>query len=207
MHPEGLYPIIDTMYVKPNGIEGTASAILGAGVEVIQLRAKLLSTKEYISLARLLRTLANQHKALFIVNDRVDIALVSNADGVHLGQDDMPVSEARTLLGHEKIIGLSTHNLKEVEEANALSPDYISFGPIFPTRTKKNAQPAVGIKGLIEAKKRTNIPIVAIGGIPEKDCPALIKAGATAISMVSEILLAPDIAAKALSVMKKIARS
>jgi thiamine-phosphate pyrophosphorylase len=135
-----------------------------------------------------------------VVNDRADIAMLAGADGVHLGQEDLPAETVRGLIGKNKIIGLSTHNLKEAIEADMLAKkgviDYISYGPVFPTKTKVDARPTVGIEGLREAKKFVTAPLVAIGGITEETLFETILAGADAVSIVSDILTAKDIRSK-----------
>ncbi|MBI5809733.1 MAG: thiamine phosphate synthase [Deltaproteobacteria bacterium] len=163
----GLYAIIDASIIKPDGMEKTAHAVLEGGARIIQLRAKDFGGGAMLKAARLLRGLTSRYGALFIVNDRVDIALISGASGVHLGSDDIPAKDARALLGTTSIIGLSTHNLKEVEAAAGQGADYISFGPVFSTETKKDAQSPKGIEALKDAVRATRLPVVAIGGIGE----------------------------------------
>jgi len=139
----------------------------------------------------------------------VDIALLTDADGVHLGQDDLPVKEARRLLGNNKIIGYSTHNLREALEAVRLPVDYISFGPIFPTKTKEDAQTPKGLKLLSEVRKAVEIPIVAIGGITETNMAHVLKEGVEGVAMISEILTVKDISQKinrVIATAKKIKR-
>jgi len=191
-----LYPIIDSFLTLAADIEKTATDIMDGGAKILQLRAKKLSSKEFLETARIIRKITKDRGAVFIVNDRVDIALMTDADGVHLGQDDLPVREARRLLGNDKIIGYSTHNMREARVAKKLPVDYISFGPIFPTKTKKDAQMPKGIKGFSEVRKAVNIPIVAIGGITETNLIYVLKEGADSAAMISEILTEKDISKK-----------
>lgn len=191
-----LYPIIDSFLTPAADIEKTATDIMDGGAKILQLRAKKLSSKEFLETARIIRKITKDRGAVFIVNDRVDIALMTDADGVHLGQDDLPVREARRLLGNDKIIGYSTHNMREARVAKKLPVDYISFGPIFPTKTKEDAQTPKGIKGLSEVRKAVNIPIVAIGGITETNLIYVLKEGADSAAMISEILTEKDISKK-----------
>lgn len=191
-----LYPIIDSFLTPAADIEKTATDIMDGGAKILQLRAKKLSSKEFLETARIIRKITKDRGAVFIVNDRVDIALMTDADGVHLGQDDLPVREARRLLGNDKIIGYSTHNMREARVAKKLPVDYISFGPIFPTETKEDAQTPKGIKGLSEVRKAVNIPIVAIGGITETNLIYVLKEGADSAAMISEILTVKDISKK-----------
>lgn len=191
-----IYPIIDSSLVTPDNIEKTAEAIIDGGAKILQLRAKSLSSREFLETARIIRKITKDKGTVFIVNDRVDIALLADADGVHLGQNDLPVKEARRLLGNNKIIGYSTHNLREALEAVRLPVDYISFGPIFPTKTKEDAQMPKGLKGLSEVRKAVEIPIVAIGGITETNMAHVLKEGVESVAMISEILTSLDISKK-----------
>jgi len=174
-----------------------ALALAAGGAKIIQLRAKGFSSKEFLEAARTVRKMTRDKDIIFIINDRVDIAMMADTDGVHLGQDDLPVKEARRLLGSNKIIGWSTHNIREAVEAGRLPVDYISFGPIFSTKTKLDAQTPKGIKGLAEVRKAVDIPIVAIGGITETDMPHVFRQGADSAAMISEILTSGDISKKA----------
>lgn len=193
----GLYGILDTSLVPPERAAEVAGQLLESGITVLQLRAKGLGSGEFLRLARRLRELASAQGVLFIVNDRVDIALASEADGVHLGQDDIPVEEARSLLGRDKIIGFSTHNPAQAREARATTADYISFGPIFATTTKKNADPPLGLKALKEARGELKRPLVAIGGINEETLPHVLACGVQSVAIISCILKSQDPGQKA----------
>jgi len=164
-----------------------AKRAIHAGVRIIQLREKEMSKKELCKEALIIRNLTLKHNATFIINDYVDIALVANADGVHLGQDDMPVKEARKVIGRYKIIGVSTHTLRQAIDAQNSGADYIGFGPVFKTKTKDAGKPK-GIKYLIEIKKHIKIPVVAIGGITSENALAVLNRGAEAIAVISDIL-------------------
>jgi len=204
-----IYPIIDSSIVTLDNIGKTAEAIIDGGAKILQLRAKSLSSKEFLETARIIRKITKDKGTVFIVNDRVDIALLTDADGVHLGQGDLPVKEARRLLGNNKIIGYSTHNLREALEAVRLPVDYISFGPIFPTKTKEDAQTPKGLKLLSEVRKAVVIPIVAIGGITETNMFHVLKEGVESVAMISEILTVKDISQKinrVIATAKKIKR-
>lgn len=200
----GFYPIVDTAFLKPGELSLFASFLLKGGASVIQLRAKGLGGGEMLKAAREIKGLASFYGAAFIVNDRVDIALLSGADGVHLGQDDMAPHEARKALGPDAIIGLSTHNTDEAKEARSLGADYVSFGPVFATSTKKDAEAPKGLSALKEARRATPLPIVAIGGITEENMGKVNEAGPTAIAMISEVLLSDDPEKKAFSIVSKI---
>ena len=162
-----IYVITDERFLNVFNIyEAVERAILG-GAKVVQYRAKKKTTKEMLEEALLVREATRHHDALFIVNDRLDLALAAEADGVHLGQDDLPVEYAKEIAGENFIVGLSTHNLEQVEEANRKKEfiDYIGFGPVFPTTTKENPDPVVGVENLCRAVEISELPVVAIGGI------------------------------------------
>ena len=155
--------------------------VLSSGVRCIQYREKDKSRRDIYREALILRKLTNEFGAVFIVNDYTDIVLAVNADGVHLGQDDLPLKEARKILGKEKIIGISTHSIEEAIAAEAGGADYIGFGPIFHTATKDAGKPK-GIAALREIKKLIKIPVVAIGGIKTENLKSVIDADAAAVS-------------------------
>ena len=129
---------------------------------------------------------------MFIINDRCDVALAVGADGVHLGQEDLPVAEARALMGPQRIIGISTHTLAQALEAEAQGADYLGFGPIFSTATKSNPEPVVGIERLREVRARVRLPIVAIGGINAGNIRMVADAGSDAPAVLSAVIAAPD---------------
>ncbi len=164
-----------------------------AGVRLFQYRDKQATMKEAYAQALALRQAATAVGATLLINDRCDLALAVKADGVHLGQEDLPLADARQLLGPEKIIGLSTHNPEQVREAVALQPDYIGFGPIFSTATKADHDPVVGVEGLRAARAITSLPIFAIGGIAPQHVAELMAAGANGVAVISAILKAPDL--------------
>lgn len=199
----GLYAIIDSSYLKIDEMEKAAIKILGGGAKIIQLRAKDFGSKDMLEAAIFLKAAAQKYDALFIMNDRIDIAMLSGADGVHLGQDDIPVAEARKLLGN-KIIGISTHDPKEAMEAEAQGADYISFGPIFATKTKKDAQTPRGIEYLKEIRNAVTLPIAAIGGITEGNMKEALQAGADSVAIISDILTNADLKAKTASIIRHI---
>jgi thiamine-phosphate pyrophosphorylase len=149
--------------------------------------------KEAYSEALALRNIATELGVTFIVNDRCDLALAVAADGVHLGQTDLPLSYARTILGPDRLIGLSTHTIAQVEEANRLKPDYIGFGPIFTPGSKADHDPVVGLHGLRVARLHTGLPTFAIGGITAGHVGDVLQAGANGVAVVSAILKAPEI--------------
>jgi thiamine-phosphate pyrophosphorylase len=151
--------------------------------------------KEAYAQALALRQAATEAGAMFIVNDRCDLAMAVDADGVHLGQEDLPITYARRVLGPGKIIGLSTHMATQVREAEVLKPDYIGFGPLFKTSTKSDHDPVVGLEGLRAARELTTLPIFAIGGITADSVGEIVVAGADGVAVISAILKAPDLGA------------
>ncbi|MCK5236724.1 MAG: thiamine phosphate synthase [Deltaproteobacteria bacterium] len=193
---KGLYPIMDLGLLGEGDVYDSTCRILEGGVGIIQLRAKQAGSKEMLEAATKMRRATESFKAVFIVNDRVDVAMLSGADGIHIGDSDLPPEDARELIGKEKLIGFSTHTKEEAQRAEMLiSPgiiDYISFGPIFTTQTKPDAREAVGVATLKEVCSFTDVPVVAIGGITEDKIKEVMSAGPDSIAMISEIMKAHD---------------
>ena len=186
-----LYAITDLKAENPQILEQIKGALRG-GVDMVQLRSKTLSDHALFKLGEKMRMLTRQMKKLFIVNDRVDLALLLDADGVHLGQDDLSIASARRILGKNgKIIGRSTHSLKQAMKAEREGADYIGFGPIFGTPTKPTYQP-IGLKPIHQVMKRVRIPVVCIGGIERSNIDKVINAGAQRIAVVRAIFSTAD---------------
>lgn len=164
-----------------------ARRALAAGVRTIQLREKHMSRKDIYREAAAIRDISHKYNAAFIVNDYIDIAMAVNADGVHLGQEDMPLEDARRIMGRRKIIGVSTHSLKQAVRAESEGADYIAFGPVFNTTTKDAGRPK-GIKSLRSVRKHICIPVVAIGGISWENVKEVLDAGADAAAVASAVL-------------------
>lgn len=186
---KGLYAIVDYELLRDRIYEGTQQ-IITAGVKIIQFRAKNLTDKELVNHALKLRNLTQN--ITFIINDRIDIALMVEADGVHLGQDDIPIVLARKLL-KDKIIGISTHNLEQAIKSNKEEIDYLAIGPIYQTTTKRKAISPIGIEIIQEIKKIVSIPVIAIGGINEKNIDEVIKAGADGVAIASGLVKEKDV--------------
>lgn len=203
----GLYAIADTACIPIEDIPAAAGLIIKAGCKLIQLRAKGVSDAEFLRAAQDVRSLTSASGAIFIVNDSIDIALKSAADGLHVGQSDIDLTQARAALGEDAIIGVSTHNTQEATEAEAGGADYISFGPIFPTRTKPDADRPKGTTALTEIRKTVSLPIVAIGGITEENAPAVMRSGADACAIISDILYLKDISSKTVAIIAALSRS
>jgi thiamine-phosphate pyrophosphorylase len=181
-----LYLITDTSLAGMCHTEIVRQAV-AAGIKTVQLREKQMTKKALYTEALFVRKVTLQHHATFIINDYADIALAVNADGVHLGQEDMPVDRARKILGKRKIIGVSTHSLKQALEAEKAGADYIGFGPLFATSTKDAGTPR-GLRRLKEVRRQIGIPIVAIGGINRKNIASVLAAGADAAAVMSAVL-------------------
>ncbi|MEN8207701.1 MAG: thiamine phosphate synthase [Candidatus Fermentibacteria bacterium] len=195
MTPEQLsvYLVTDPVLCGSRGVEETCRLALEAGVRAVQLRDKNASTRELIRLAVILQHLCARYEALFIVNDRVDVAMAAGADGVHLGQDDMPVALARKLLGTDAVIGSSVRSPAEAESAWREGADYIAANLVFPTDTKTDLGEPLGIGAVPELKKATPLPLVAIGGINPSNAGIVRRAGADGIAVVSAIMAAEDV--------------
>ena len=168
------------------------SAALDAGCRIVQYREKEKSTAAMIEEALVLKELC-QGRAIFLVNDRVDVALAVDADGVHIGQDDMPFMTARRLLGEEKVIGLTVHDLAEAQAAQAMGADYIGLSPIYSTTTKKDAGTGQGPELIRKVKPEMGIPVVVIGGIRKEHVPELMQAGADSVVAISAVLCAEEV--------------
>jgi thiamine-phosphate pyrophosphorylase len=186
----GIYAVIDVAFLKGRNLTAVAGGIIRGGVKIIQLRDKERRVKDFLASALELRELCNKHEALFIVNDSLEIALASEADGLHIGQDDLPVSAARRLLPIDKILGVSARTPEEAKTAKAEGADYLGVGAIFPTTTKQSG--AIGLDMLKQIRRSVDIPLVAIGGINQSNVKSVIKAGADASAVISAIMSAED---------------
>jgi thiamine-phosphate pyrophosphorylase len=186
-----LYPITDE---KMSGLSHAeqVSCLAQGGAKLIQLREKEMSPREFYESARAALEVARTYSVRLIINDRVDLALALNADGVHLGQDDLPPAAARELLGPHALIGYSTHNLEQATEAAHLPINYLALGPIFPTASKQNPDPVVGpdLLRLIRARV-PHLPLVAIGGITRENARAALNAGADSVAVIAALLSPP----------------
>jgi thiamine-phosphate pyrophosphorylase len=187
-----LHVLTDTaLQARFSHVALTEMAIAG-GADTIQFRQKEGSTREMIEIAREMKKRCADAGVMFIVNDRLDVALASESDGVHLGQDDFPIPLARELLGPSRIIGGSAATLEEAEKCVADGADYIGFGPVFPTDSKYDAGPVSGLEILRKAVEDYPLPIVAIGGISAENTPAAIRSGAHGIAVISAVCCQDD---------------
>lgn len=186
----GFYFITDASLSR-SGVLADVKSALSAGVKIIQYRGKNTSGRLMYVQALAIRRLCK--KAVFIVNDRVDIALAVSADGVHLGQDDLPIEAARRILGPQKIVGFTAHNLQEALSANRKGADYIGVAPVFATKTKLDAGRPCGVDLIRKVKKALSIPVVAIGGINLANAPLVIEAGADALCAIGATVASKNV--------------
>ena len=207
-----LYAIIDAALLKKTSELSFVEMMAESGVELLQYRNKRASSRELFeasqSISATLSRLAKpgSYKPSFIVNDRADIAVLANAQGVHVGQQDLNVEEARAIVGPDNLVGVSTHSLEQLEAADKTSADYIAFGPIFPTSSKENPDPVVGLHLLREARQRTRKPIVAIGGITLERAAEVFRAGADSLAVARDLIVSENPAARAQFFLKEAAR-
>ena len=174
-----------------------ARELLSAGVRLIQFRDKRGSSRQLYETCVELKALLRDSGCSLVVNDRADVARAMDAEGVHLGQDDLPVEMARRVLGPDKWIGFSTHSIDQVVEADRTTADYLAFGPIFPTASKENPDPVVGLEGLRQARRATGKPLVAIGGVTLQNAREVLAAGADSLAVIGDLLNAPDLRGRA----------
>lgn len=191
-----IYAITDDGLSLGRPVLDVAKALLDSGIKILQYREKDKKAGQMLADCLALRRMTREAGACFIVNDHVDIALLCEADGVHVGQEDLPVGAVRRLVGHEMIIGLSTHNPEQARAAVAAGADYIGVGPIYPTQTKKDVCAAVTLDYLDWVVANLTIPFVAIGGIKRHNIHDVTAHGARCCALVSELVGAPDIAAR-----------
>jgi len=191
-----LYVILDAALLTHPEIE-MAQSLAQAGVRLLQYRNKQASARELFEKSRELAEELLPRQVTFIVNDRADVAALAGASGVHVGQDDLGVPAARGLVGQAGLVGVSTHNLEQFSAAAATSADYIALGPVFETASKVNTDTVVGLEMIRAARRLTDKPIVAIGGITLERAADVISAGADAVAVISDILRAADPAKRA----------
>ncbi|WP_422877893.1 thiamine phosphate synthase [Ktedonosporobacter rubrisoli] len=192
-----LHVLTDRDWSRGRDMLTVAEAAIEGGATVIQLRDKVASTRKLVEEGLVLRELTRRRGVLLIVNDRIDVALAVDADGAHVGQDDMPAHLARRLLGPERILGVSAGNLEEARAAVEAGADYLGIGPIYPTRGKLDAGVPVGTQFVLGLKLRYATPLVAIGGITAENAGEVIQAGAAGIAVITAVVNAEDIAAAA----------
>ncbi len=192
-----LYVITDAKLSPGRSHLEVAQAAIEGGASIIQFRDKEMSTRQLEETARKIKELTDEASIPLIINDRLDVALAVDADGVHVGQDDMPAALARQLIGPHKILGVSASTVEEALQAEREGADYVSASPVFTTPTKPDAPPPTGLEGLRAIVEAVNLPVIAIGGINEKNAAEVIEAGAQGIAVISAVISAPDIVAAA----------
>ena len=199
-----LYLVADTEFAAGRDLVIPVSEAVHGGVTVVQLRAKDFGTRDFLELASRMNEQLRRSGIPLLINDRVDIVLACGAAGVHLGQDDMPLPDARRLLGPGKVIGISVNTLDEAAEAERLGADYVGLGPVYGTSTKQTVLPVLGPEGIQRIKRQIRIPIIAIGGINAANADAVKKAGAAGVAVVSAILGAADARQAAAELKKRV---
>lgn len=201
-----LYAILDTSFRPELPCTTILEALLRAGIKVIQYRHKDAFRRAHFEQCVALARRAQEFGAAFLVSDRADVAELCGAAGVHLGQEDLPPEKARRFLDEGRIIGYSTHNWEQARRAATLPVDYIAIGPVFPTTTKSDPDPVVGLGMVSQVRALTTKPVVAIGGITMENAPAVLAAGANAVAVVRDLLAAPDIEERARRFLKVLRR-
>lgn len=200
-----LYALTDSRLSLGRPLETVVRALLESGVKILQYREKRLPGRRMLEECGMIRCLTNEYGACFIVDDHIDLAILSGADGIHIGQEDVPLADARRLAGKNMIIGLSTHSPDQAIKAVEEGADYIGVGPIFATRTKEDVVAPVGFEYLDWVVANISLPFVAIGGIKAHNIGEVARHGARCCALVSELVGAPDIGAKVMEVRKAMA--
>jgi thiamine-phosphate pyrophosphorylase len=198
-----LYVILDAGLIRGQ-VHEIAAQLIATGVRILQYRGKNVPARKMLMSSRQLAELARKAGASFFVNDRPDLSYLAGADGVHVGQDDLSVDQARAIVGQDRWVGVSTHNQKQFERAVASSADYVAIGPIFATASKANPDPVVGTELLRRLRPLTDKPIVAIGGMRLESVPEVMEAGANCVAVISDILAAADPAARAKQYLQRL---
>jgi len=190
-HDARLYAILDaSCFAVPHLLYDAAEELASAGVKIIQYRNKSADAGAMLTQARELKSRIGS-RAKLIMNDRADLCLAADLDGVHVGQDDLSPESARRIIGLRRWLGVSTHNPEQVAEADRTSADYVAIGPVFATASKVKPDPVIGIAGVRRARELTRKPLVAIGGITRQNCISVIEAGADSIAVISDLVRDP----------------
>jgi thiamine-phosphate pyrophosphorylase len=188
-----LYLVTDPVLNRGYSVLEQVELALKGGVKIVQIREKGLNTRDFIALARKALEITRPEGAYLLINDRIDVALAADADGVHLGQEDIPLVDARRLLGPNSVIGVSTRTPAEAAEAERDGADYLAANGVFLTDTKRELEVELGLEGVSELRKATKLPLIAIGGIKIDNCESVIRAGANGVAVVTGITMAEDI--------------
>ncbi|MFQ5824632.1 MAG: thiamine phosphate synthase [bacterium] len=198
-----LYAILDKEFIKGRSISTLAEDLIKGGAGVIQLRNKISETEEFYLEALKVKEVTQKHGIPLIINDRLDIAMAVKADGVHLGQKDLPLQVARSMIGEKMILGVSVHNLNEFYKAVEGGADYLGVGTIYPTNTKDDLQ-IMGIKIVETLRSKTNLPLIAIGGITLENLAPIIQAGADGVAVISALLNVENVGSRAKEFVQQI---
>lgn len=192
-----LYVVTDRPLARGRPLEEVVRAAIAGGATVIQLREKEIDTRRFIELGRRLLAITREAGLPLIINDRVDVALAVDADGVHVGQEDMPAAIARRLLGPDKLLGVTVSNVEEAHQAQIDGADYLGTNAVFATPTKTDTGPPMGLEGLRQIAEAIPLPIVGIGGVNANNAADVIRAGAAGVAVVSAVVAAEDVEAAA----------
>ena len=194
--PDGpfVYPIVDAGRLRGRDAAFVVDTLARAGAGLVQLRVKGLADRPWLALAQAALAAARASGVPLVVNDRADIARIVGADGLHVGQEDLTGTEARTVVGPNVLLGVSTHHLDQLAAAAAEPVDYVAIGPVFATASKDNPDPVVGLEMVRRARAVTSRPLVAIGGITRANARSVMEAGADGVAVISDLLDAPDLA-------------
>lgn len=201
----GLYAICGDFASEARGVQRVESVLRG-GAQVLQLRVKDMTTRKLLQLATEISRLTCRYGALFIVNDRLDVALASGADGVHLGEDDLPVDLARRIGGGDLIIGASAGSPESARLAEAQGADYIGAGPVYPTASKKDTRDVIGPGGLSRVVRSVSLPVIGIGGIGPQEAQEVMETGAAGVAVISALFDSPDPEERAREFVRKLGR-
>ncbi len=187
-----LYLVAYPPACRGRDVVAVAEAAVRGGVTLVQLRMKECTTRSYLETSKRLRQTLADHGVPLLINDRVDVAMAAGADGVHLGQTDMPADLARELMGEQSLIGLSADTQAQAAAAEGLPVDYVGVGPVFPTATKADTGPTLGVEGLRQWRRRCHLPLIGIGGVTAENAAQIVRSGADGIAVVSAICGASD---------------
>lgn len=182
-----LYLVTDRSLCQGRSLIEVVRQAVAGGVSAVQIREKEVKTREFIRLAREVHDILSQQNIPLFINDRLDVALAVQAEGLHLGQDDMHVLDVKKIVGHKFTLGLTVNTVHNVLEGDKLPVDYLSAGPVFPTRTKKDTKPLLGIEGLKELRKKSTRPLIAIGSINEKNVDKVMRTGVQGVAVAGAI--------------------
>lgn len=199
-----LYLVTDRPLCGGRALLDVVAAAVAGGATLVQLREKDAATREFVELARALKAVLDRFGVPLLVNDRLDVALACGAAGVHVGQKDMDVRDVRALLGPDAIVGLSVETPALARAARSLAVDYLGAGPVYPTTTKKDAAPTLGLDGLAGVVREAAVPVVGIGAIGPGRAADVVRAGAAGVAVVSALCAAPDPAAAARALLKEV---